>query len=98
MHSLVGYFPFPDTKLCVQIFQTGRLLSLQAAQEVPPHILHSRFHLALGLRTVWPAQPWLESPVARKVQEHRVPDNLTSLVGPSPHRLHAVVQDLFWHP
>src|ERR1041384_6926598 len=54
MHALIRDFPHPCPKLAVQIVEPARFASLQSAQEVPAHILHPRFHFALGLRAIRP--------------------------------------------
>ena len=97
VHALVGYTPDPLAQLRIQIAQAVRLAPLQATQEVPPHVLHARFHFPFRLGAIRPAQSRRESPVAREVQKHRVPDDLAALVRPQPHRLHAVVENLFRH-
>jgi hypothetical protein len=52
----------------------------------------------MGLRPIRPAQARGKTPVAGKIPEPRGPDDLAPLVGPQPHRLHAVVENLFRHP
>jgi hypothetical protein len=95
MHPLVGDFPHPMTKLSVEAGQAGRLLALQAAQEIAAHILHTRLHFAFRLRAVRPAKPGRETPVAGKIQKHRIPNDLATLVRFQPNGFHAVVQNLF---
>src|SRR6266478_6519949 len=95
VHTLVGYTPNPLAQLRIQIAQAVWFAPLQATQKVPPHILHARFHFPFRLCAIRPAQPRRESPIPREVQKHRMPDDLAPLVRPQPHRLHAVVENLF---
>src|SRR6266849_3341812 len=97
VHALVRYTPNPLAHLRIQIAQAVGFAPLQATQEVPPHILHTRFHFPFRLCPVRPAQSRREPPVPREVHKHWVPDDLASLVRPQPHRLHAVVENLFRH-
>src|SRR5229473_6745751 len=95
VHALVRYTPNPLAQLRIQIAQAVWFAPLQATQKVPPHILHTRFHFPFRLCPVRPAQSRREPPVPREVHKHWVPDDLASLVRPQPHRLHAVVENLF---
>ncbi len=90
----VGDFGNPPSQLNVQTAEAGRFAAQQSAQEVAPHILHARLHLALGLRAIWPAQPRRETPLAGEVQEDGVPDDLAVLVDAGPDGLHPVVENL----
>jgi hypothetical protein len=69
MDSLVGHLRNPTAKFGVEIREVRRPAALRSAQEVSPHVLHSRFHLAFGLGPVRTAQPRRETPVAREVEE-----------------------------
>src|ERR1700722_8889228 len=95
MHALVGHCRYPLPQLGIHLRQAVRFASLQSAKKVPAQVLHSRFDLPLGLRSIRPAQPWCESPVPRKIQKHRMPDDLAAFVIPQPHRLHTVIENLF---
>src|SRR6516165_3039723 len=95
VHTLVGHGRNPLAQLRIHVRETMRLASLQPAKEVPPQVLHSGFDLALGLRSIRPAQLRREDPVARKIQKHRMPDDLATLITSQPHRLHPVVENLF---
>src|SRR3989441_7807413 len=88
-------FRSPGAQLRVEILQAARFASLQPAKKVSPYVLHSGLHLALGLRPVRPTQPWRKAPIPRKVEKHRMPDNLAPLIGSQPHCLHAVIENLF---
>jgi len=81
----------PTKKKGIQVPQTGRLPTQQAAQKIPPHILYARLNFAFGLSSVWPAQSRSETPITRKVQKHRVPDDLAALVRARPDGLHPIV-------
>jgi hypothetical protein len=83
------------TKLCVQVSQSGRFLSLQATQEIAAHIFHAGLHFPFRLRAVRPAKPWCETPVTGKIQKHWIPNDLAALVRLQPNGFHAVVQNLF---
>src|ERR1700678_638682 len=95
VHALVSDAVHPLPQFRVEVHQTGWLPTQQPTHEVSPYILYARLDLALGLRTIGPAQPRSKTPVPREVQKHRVPDDLPALVAAQPHRFHAVVQDLF---
>src|SRR2546426_982859 len=87
----------PLAQSSIQIVQTVGFAPLQATQKIPPHVLPSRFHFSFRLRAIRPAQPRRETPVACEVLKHWVPHDLASLVRSQPHRLHAVVENLFRH-
>jgi hypothetical protein len=77
--TLVGDFGNPPSHLHVEIVMVGWLASQQSTQEVTPHILHTRFDLALGLCTIRPAQPRRKIPVPCEIEKDSVPNNLASL-------------------
>ena len=95
MHPLVGHGRNPLAQLRIHIREAMRFAPLQSAETIPAQVFQSRFNLALGLRSIRPAQPRCEAPVPRKIQKHRMPDDLATLVTPQPHCLHAVVENLF---
>src|SRR4029077_1173671 len=94
VNSLIGHLRYPAAEFGVEIREVCRLTTLQSAQEVSPHILHSRFHFAFGLRPVWTAQPRRETPVAREVEKDSVPDDLATFIGAGPDGPHPVVKNL----
>ncbi len=49
-----------------KILQPTRFASLQSAQEIAPHVLHTGLDFPLRLCTIRPAQPGSESPIAGK--------------------------------
>src|SRR3974390_2649174 len=66
VHPLVRYSPNPLAQLRIQIAQAAWLAPLQATQKVPPHILHTRFHLSFRLCAIRPTQPRREAPLRSK--------------------------------
>src|ERR1700686_159084 len=80
VYASVRHARHPLAQLRIHIREAARFASLQSAKKVPPQVLHSRLDLALGLRSIRPAQSWCESPVPGKIQKYRMPHDLASFI------------------
>src|ERR1043165_5528413 len=98
MNALVGNIPNPLSQPTVQVVEACRFTTLKATQEVPTHVLHARFDLALRLCPIWPAQSRTKAPIPREIQKHRIPHDLATIVRSQPDRLHPVVENLLRYP
>src|SRR5262245_35199743 len=95
VHSLITNFPRPTPQLGIQVVQVRWFMPLQTAQKVSADILHPGFNLALRLSSIGPAESRTKAPILGEIPKHRMPDDLSTFIRLQPHRLHAVVENLF---